>query len=88
MGADVIISGLQDAVVETMVDLGMTLPGVHAVLDLDDALVLSRQSRQAGGSADEWTSGGAQPGWEQTIGGAVEWADADADSPPVNQTEV
>ena len=48
MGADVIVSGLQDAVIETMVELGMTLPSVHAVLDLDDALVLSRESRRAG----------------------------------------
>jgi rsbT antagonist protein RsbS len=46
MGAEVIISGLQDAVVETMVELGMTLPNVHAVLDLDDALALSRARRQ------------------------------------------
>jgi hypothetical protein len=88
MGADVIISGLQDAVVETMIDLGMTLPGVHAVLDLDDALVLSRKSRQSGGSAGEMTSGGAQAGWGQTIGDAIEWADADANSPPVDLTEV
>jgi rsbT antagonist protein RsbS len=50
MGADVIVSGLQDAVIETMVELGMTLPSVHAVLDLDDALALSRESRQAGES--------------------------------------
>lgn len=42
MGATVIISGLQDAVIETMVELGMTLPDVDSVLDLDDALVLSR----------------------------------------------
>jgi rsbT antagonist protein RsbS len=42
MGAQIIISGLQDAVIETMVELGMTLPDVDAVLDLDDALVLSR----------------------------------------------
>lgn len=42
MGAKIIISGLQDAVIETMVDLGMTLPDVDAVLDLDDALTLSR----------------------------------------------
>jgi len=48
MGADVIVSGLQDAVIETMVELGMTLPNVHAVLDLDDALALSRESRRAG----------------------------------------
>jgi rsbT antagonist protein RsbS len=88
MGADVIISGLQDAVVETMVDLGMTLPGVHAVLDLDDALVLSRESRQAGGSAGERASGGAQAGWGQTIGDAPEWADANANSPPADLTEV
>jgi len=45
MGARVILSGLQDAVVEALVDLGMLLPNVHAVLDLDDALVLSRENR-------------------------------------------
>jgi rsbT antagonist protein RsbS len=50
MGADVIVSGLQDAVIETMVELGMTLPSVHAVLDLDDALALSRASQRAGES--------------------------------------
>ena len=55
MGAKVIISGLQDVVIETMVELGMTLPNVDAVLDLDDALVLSRSlSRQPNGvNADE-----------------------------------
>mgnify|MGYP001552970490 CR=1 FL=1 len=42
MGARVIISGLQDAVIETMVDLGMTLPGIEAVLDLDEALALTQ----------------------------------------------
>ena len=42
MGAKVIISGLQDAVVETLVELGLTLPNIEAVLDLDDALALSR----------------------------------------------
>ena len=62
MGADVIVSGLQDAVVETLVELGMTLPNVHAVLDLDDALELSRASHQGFGepavseSADEQAS--------------------------------
>ncbi len=43
MGAEVIVSGLQDAVIETMIDLGMTLANVHAVLDLDEALALSRE---------------------------------------------
>jgi rsbT antagonist protein RsbS len=43
MGAEVIISGLQDAVIETMVELGMTIPETRAVLDLDDALAMSRQ---------------------------------------------
>jgi rsbT antagonist protein RsbS len=42
MGAEVIISGLQDAVIETMIELGMTLENLTAVLDLDDALALSR----------------------------------------------
>lgn len=42
MGAGVIVSGLQDAVVETLVELGMTLDTIHAVLDLDDALTMSR----------------------------------------------
>lgn len=44
MGAEVIISGLQDAVIETMVELGMTLPNLTAVLDLDDALAFSREA--------------------------------------------
>ncbi len=42
MGAQVIISGLQDSVVETMIGLGMTLTNIRAVLDLDDALEMSR----------------------------------------------
>lgn len=50
MGAQVIVSGLQDVVIETMVELGMTLPNVDAVLDLDDAIALSRSlsRRQTG----------------------------------------
>jgi rsbT antagonist protein RsbS len=47
MGAGVIVSGLQDAVIETLVELGMTLPNIRAVLDLDDALALSREDQQA-----------------------------------------
>jgi rsbT antagonist protein RsbS len=54
MGAEVIVSGLQDAVIETMVELGMTLPRVHAVLDLDDALALSRAEKEARDEAS-WT---------------------------------
>ena len=46
MGAKIIISGLQDTVIETMVELGMTLTDVEAVLDLDDALAMSRSMRQ------------------------------------------
>jgi rsbT antagonist protein RsbS len=57
MGAEVIVSGLQDAVVETLIDLGMTLSNVHAVLDLDDALELSRANQDfesaVSGSASE-----------------------------------
>jgi rsbT antagonist protein RsbS len=50
MGAEVIVSGLQDAVVETLIELGMTLPNIEAVLDLDDALALSREERQLNGN--------------------------------------
>ena len=46
MGAKIIVSGLQDTVIETMVELGMTLDDVEAVLDLDDALVMSRSLAQ------------------------------------------
>jgi rsbT antagonist protein RsbS len=46
MGAEVIVSGLQDAVIETLIDLGMTLPNIQAVLDLDDALALSRTNQR------------------------------------------
>lgn len=53
MGAEVIVSGLQDAVIETMVELGMTLPNIYAVLDLDDALALSREKRRASESLAE-----------------------------------
>lgn len=45
MGAEVIVSGLQDAVIETLIELGMTLPNIEAVLDLDDALALSREAQ-------------------------------------------
>jgi rsbT antagonist protein RsbS len=46
MGAQVIMSGLQDVVIETMVELGMALPDIVATLDLDDALVVSRSVAQ------------------------------------------
>ncbi|MBI5535730.1 MAG: STAS domain-containing protein [Deltaproteobacteria bacterium] len=46
MGARVVVSALQDAVVETLVEMGFTFPGVHAVLDLDDALALSREASE------------------------------------------
>ena len=50
MGAKIIVSGLQDAVIETMIELGMTLPEVDAVLDLDDALILSRSMTETTGT--------------------------------------
>ena len=50
MGAKVIISGLQDAVIETMVELGMTLPEVESVLDLDEAIRKTRTWSNNGSS--------------------------------------
>lgn len=43
MGTAVVISGLHDAVVETLVEMGFDLPDIHAVLDIDEALALSRE---------------------------------------------
>ncbi|MAU13002.1 MAG: hypothetical protein CL607_24500 [Anaerolineaceae bacterium] len=51
MGARIIIAGLQDAVIETMVELGMTLPEVDVVIDLDEAMRLTRK-RANGTSTD------------------------------------
>jgi rsbT antagonist protein RsbS len=52
MGASVIIAGLQDAVIETMVEMGMTLPEVEAVLDLDEAIRLMRKRTSAAPSEE------------------------------------
>jgi rsbT antagonist protein RsbS len=45
MGAQVVVSGMHDAVIETIIDLGMTLDGVRMALDLDDALAMSRANQ-------------------------------------------
>jgi rsbT antagonist protein RsbS len=58
MGAEVIVAGLQDAVVETLVELGMTLPHIRAVLDLDEALALSREEQSTFFSAGPNTNEG------------------------------
>ncbi len=71
MGADVVVSGLQDAVIETMVELGMTLPNIHAVLDLDDALALSREQEQEQQLDEETPELATDPleGWEEEARG-------------------
>ena len=87
MGAEVIVSGLQDAVVETMVELGMALSNVHAVLDLDDALALSRETQRtaeaivgdSGGPSDPARGAGAPSEFESAdwdaLGGDLLFAD-------------
>lgn len=64
MGARVVVSSLQDAVIETLVEMGFTLPGVHAVLDLDDALTLSREARDDAadeeGELDAWLASSSE----------------------------
>lgn len=73
MGAEVIVSGLQDAVVETLVDLGMTLPNIYAVLDLDDAVEMSRQAGHD--SSDRWLAKDSDPA------PGVEYTDGDGFGP-------
>ncbi|MBN1979448.1 MAG: STAS domain-containing protein [Anaerolineae bacterium] len=80
MGADVIVAGLQDAVVETMVELGMTLPNIHAVLDLDDALALSREYKV---HEQEESAAGSDQGESESAG-----LDMGASSALDNWTEV
>lgn len=65
MGAQVIVSGLHDAVVETLVGLGMVLPDIQAVLDLDDALALSRTAQPG---SDEPGSGSQEMDQESWLG--------------------
>ena len=77
MGAEVIVSGLQDAVIETLVELGMTLPNIQAVLDLDDALAFSRDEQQA----SEYPNGANSAGLNKL-------PDGDGGSPFSELTEV
>jgi len=78
-------------VIETMVELGMTLPSVHAVLDLDEALALSRKSSRTGGS----TAGDSEETLDyipdesaQIRDEAVDWDALGADSPFAGLSEV
>lgn len=75
MGAQVIVSGLHDAVVETLVGLGMVLPDIQAVLDLDDALALSRTSQPG---TDEPGAGSQAEGLDPWSGQSVPGADMPA----------
>lgn len=43
LGASVVVCGLSDAVVETLVEMGFELPNVHTVLDLDAAVDFARR---------------------------------------------
>ena len=78
MGAEVIVSGLQDAVIETLVELRMTLPNIQAVLDLDDALAWSREAQQA----DEFSGG------LKSTSGDSPFLNSSEDAPISNLTEV
>jgi rsbT antagonist protein RsbS len=53
-GAGVIVSGLQNEVIVTMVTMGLTLdsPHIHMALNLDNALEMSRALRQREGNGD------------------------------------
>ncbi len=82
MGAKVIISGLQDAVVETLVDLGLTLPNIEAVLDLDDALALSRADMQDSGQTSmEHRSSVVEDDWsgprDEPASDLMDWDESD-----------
>jgi rsbT antagonist protein RsbS len=56
LGAKIVVCGLSDAVVETLVEMGFSLPNVQTVLDLDAAIVAIEP--QGGGLKQ---AGGARP---------------------------
>ncbi|WP_146650710.1 hypothetical protein [Labilithrix luteola] len=46
VGAEAIVCGLSDAVVETLVDMGLWLEGVRVTLDVDSALALTTKAKK------------------------------------------
>jgi rsbT antagonist protein RsbS len=79
-GAEVVVCGLQDMVVETLIELGMTLDDIHAVLDLDDALALSRENEHIGKSSLQGVAEGGLGPRSVAEGGAASWRDRGADA--------
>ena len=60
MGARVVVSGLQDAVVETLLDLDFDLEGIPVMLDVDDAVAFQRA--EGGRSEPEGSEQGLKRG--------------------------
>jgi rsbT antagonist protein RsbS len=53
LGAAVVVCGLSDAVVETLVEMGFELPNVHTVLDLDAAVAYATALARAAESLNQ-----------------------------------
>ena len=54
LDAQTVVVGMQPAVAITLVELGMSLPGIHTALNVESGMEYLRQTVKFDGDSDEW----------------------------------